>query len=115
MEANSAAVILLLALSITGLSCLVVFIIFQMRSFKRTYSLPDKPIEAMSLDEVKMALQAEELNTARWIEDIIVILIHKNIITPDELPFIVRTKVEYKEELRKKYKSLLPNVDTEKE
>lgn len=83
--------------------CVIIFILYmllQMRSFKRTYQIVNKPISEMNKKEILFALQSEELNTIRWVEDLIELLIRKGMIESSELPIPVQERLSYKKELR---------------
>jgi UDP-N-acetyl-D-mannosaminuronic acid transferase (WecB/TagA/CpsF family) len=74
-----------------------------MSSFRRSYTLKEnKPISKMNKKDIILALQAEELNSHRWTEDILELLIKKELLTLEELPVTVQTRLLYKKELRQR-------------
>ena len=98
-EANGIILILVLIL-ILGAIGLIVFILFKLKEMRDSNKPPDKPINVMTEAELKKSLQLEDINSIRWIEDIIETLLKKEILNSAELPLILQTKLRHKAELR---------------
>jgi hypothetical protein len=85
---------------------LIFFLFFQMKQYKAMYQIPVKPIENMSIKEISRALSSEYLNPTRWIEDLVNVLIWKDVLKKDDFPQAVLIRIEYKQQLRKRLQEL---------
>jgi len=60
-----------------------------------------KPFEALTKEEVLEVLKEDEtLNAVRWTEDIIMLLIQKNILHESDFNSIVINRIKYRQQLR---------------
>jgi hypothetical protein len=78
----------------------IVYLSIKFFSFKKNEVPTKKNVAKLTRSEVIDELNSEDLNSSRWIEDIIQLLLDKGLIAYHELPISVQIKMEKKRQLR---------------